>query len=121
VQVPQGWTVSRPPAGVAARRGAGLVSVSVFPLVKPYDPAKFAAAAKELDGVADRLAKQAGTGPARGETVTVGNRKIRAYRYGENRIGFVLVGKREYQLFCAHAPSACDLLFSSFTLAGPQA
>jgi hypothetical protein len=121
VQVPQGWTVSRPSAGVAARRGAGLVSVSVFPLVKPYDPAQFAAAAKELDGVAARLAKQAGAGPARGETVTVGNRKIRAYRYGENRIGFVLVGKREYQLFCEHAPSACDLLFSSFTLAGPQA
>jgi hypothetical protein len=104
-----------------ARRGAGLVSVSIFPLVKPYDPGKFAAAAKELDGVAARLAQQAGTTVTRGETVTVANRKVRAYRYGDRRIGFVLVGKREYQLFCAHASAACDLLFGSFTLAGPQA
>jgi hypothetical protein len=121
IQVPQGWTVTRPPAGVTARRGAGLVSVSVFPLVKPYDPAKFAAAAKELDRVAARLAQQAGTTLSRSSTVTVANRKIRAYDYGAQRIGFVLVGKREYQLYCAHAATACDLLFSSFTLSGPQA
>ena len=120
-QVPPGWTVTRPPTGVAARHGAGLVSVSVFPLVKAYDPARFAAAAKELDGVAARLAKEAGTTLTRSETVTVGNRKVRAYSYGASRIAFVLVGKREYQLYCAHAPTACDLLFSSFTLAGPQA
>jgi hypothetical protein len=121
VQVPQGWKVTRAPTGVAARRGAGLVSVSVFPLVKPYDPAKFGAAAKELDGVAARLAKEAGTTLTQSETVTVGNRKVRAYSYGTSRIAFVLVGKREYQLFCAHTTAACDLLFSSFTLAGPQA
>jgi hypothetical protein len=121
VQVPQGWTVTRPPAGVTARHGAGLVSVSVFPLLKSYDPAKFDAAAKELDGVAARLAKQAGTTLTRSATVTVANRKVRAYDYGARRIGFVLVGKREYQLYCAHAATACDLLFSSFTLAGPQA
>jgi hypothetical protein len=113
--------VTRPAAGVAARRGAGLVSVSVFPLVKAYDPGKFAAAAKELDGVAARLAQQAGAPLTTRETVTVANRKIRAYRYGGRRIGFVLVGKREYQLFCRGAAKACDLLFSSFTLAGPQA
>jgi len=113
--------VTRPPTGVAARHGAGLVSVSVFPLVKPYDPARFVAAAKELDGVAARLAQQAGTPLTRRETVTVGNRKVRAYRYGDRRIAFVLVGKREYQLFCERAQAACDLLFSSFTLAGPQA
>jgi hypothetical protein len=95
--------------------------VSVFPLLKAYDPAEFAAAAKELDGVAARLAKQAGATLTRSATVTVANRKIRAYDYGAERIGFVLVGKREYQLYCAHATAACKLLFSSFTLAGPQA
>jgi len=113
--------VSRPSTGITAHRGVGLVSVSIFPLVKAYDPAKFAAAAKELDGVAAQLAQQAGTTLTRSETVTVGNRKVRVYRYGDKRIGFVLVGKREYQLFCRHAATACDLLFSSFTLAGPQA
>ena len=121
VRLPQGWTVTRPPTGVAARHGGGLVSVSVFPLVKTYDPARFAAAAKELDGVAARLAQLAGTTLSRRETVTVGNRKVRAYSYGASRIAFVLVGKREYQLFCERATAACDLLFSSFTLAGPQA
>jgi hypothetical protein len=119
--VPRGWTVTRPAAGVAARHGAGLVSVSVFPLLRPYDPSKFAAAAKELDGVAARLAQQAGTTLTRSATVTVANRKVRAYDYGARRIGFVLVGRREYQLYCAHATTACELLFSSFTLAGPQA
>ena len=121
VQVPEGWAVTRPSTGVAARHGAGLVSVSVFPLVKAYEPGKFAAAARELDGVAARLARQAGVPLTRRETVTVAHRRIRAYTYGGRRIGFVLVGKREYQLFCRHAAAACDLLFSSFTLAGPQA
>jgi hypothetical protein len=121
IQVPEGWSVSRPPAGVSARHGPALVSVSVFPLVKAYDPARFAAAARELDGVAARLARQAGATLSLRETVTVANRKVRAYRYGDRRIAFVLVGRREYQLFCEHASTACDLLFSSFTLAGPQA
>ena len=116
-----GWAVARRPDGVAARHAGGLVSVTTFPLLKPYDPASFAAAARELDHVAARLAKQAGTPLASSETVTVADRKVRAYRYGDNRIGFVLVGKREYQLFCERAASACDLLFGSFTLAGPQA
>lgn len=121
IQVPEGWAVTRPATGVTARHGAGLVSVSVFPLVKAYEPGKFAAAAKELDGVAAQLAQQAGTPLTKRETVTVANRRIRAYMYGGRRIGFVLVGKREYQLFCRRAAKACDLLFSSFTLAGPQA
>jgi hypothetical protein len=118
---PAGWRVHRPADGVVARHAGELVSVTAFPLLKPYDPADFAAAARELDHVAARLARQAGEPLASSATVTVANRKVRAYRYGPNRIGFVLVGKREYQLFCARATTACDLLFSSFTLTGPQA
>lgn len=113
--------MTRPSAGITARHGVSLVSISIFQLVKAYDPAKFSAAAKELDGVAAELAQQAGTTLTRSETVTVGNRKVRSYSYGTSRIAFVLVGKREYQLFCRRAATACDLLFSSFTLAGPQA
>jgi hypothetical protein len=33
------------------------------------------------------------------------------------RIGFVLVGKREYQLLCENPGAACAQLFKSFTLA----
>ena len=118
-RVPRGWEVERPRNEVVARRGAALVSVTRFPLLKPYDPARFDAVAKELDRVAGQLAQRAGSSLSSSETVTVADRKVRAYRYGDQRIGFVLEGRREYQLYCAHAGAACDLLFASFTLAGP--
>ena len=118
-EVPRGWEVERPQNGVLARHRGGVVSVTRFPLLKPYDPARFAAVAKELDRLAARLAGRAGASISSSDTVTVAGRKIRAYRYGDRRIGFVLEGRREYQLYCVQAETACDLLFSSFTLAGP--
>lgn len=120
-EVPEGWTVTTSSGRAVARRGRALVSVSRFPLLKPYDPAEFAAVTKELDILATRLAHEAGQVSAAGQTTTVAGRKIRSYRYGNRRLGFVLEGKREYQLFCAPAGAACDLLYSSFTLSGPQA
>ena len=57
------------------------------------------------------------------QTIEVDGRRIRAYRFGSTRIGFVLRGKREYQLLCQLPPAgddtdgACDLLFKSFSLA----
>ena len=115
-EVPRGWTLTRPPGAVVARRAGELVSVTRFPLVKPYDPENFAAVTKELDRVAARLDPK-----AKGETVDVADRKVRSYIYDDKRIAFVLDGKREYQLYCAHAGGACDLLFSSFALSGPSA
>ena len=120
-EAPEGWRVTTPADGVVVRKGRALVSVTRFPLVKAYDPAEFDAVAKELDGLAMRLARQAGQQRATGQTTTVAGRKIRAYRYGDRRLGFVLEGKREYQLFCAPAGAACDLLYRTFTLSGPQA
>jgi len=101
------------------------VSVTPFPLLKPYDPARFAAVAKELDGVAAELAAKAGGRVTESSTVEVAGRKIRAYRYtrGDDqvRLGFVLEGRREYQLLRrlpggTDRDGACDLLFSSFAL-----
>ena len=115
-EAPEAWTVSTPRDSVVARRGSALVSVTRFPLLKAYDPARFEEVAKELDRVAAQLAKQAGGSLDVKETTTVAGRRIRAYRYDEKRIGFVLDGRREYQLFCANAGDACDLLFSSFAL-----
>jgi hypothetical protein len=120
-EVPEGWTVTTPSNGAVARHGRAVVSVTRFPLLKPYDPAEFDAVTKELDVIATRLAHQAGQVSAAGQTTTVAGRKVRSYRYGNRRLGFVLEGKREYQLFCAPAGGACDLLYSSFTLSGPQA
>jgi hypothetical protein len=86
----------------------------VFHLRKPYDPSRFAAAAK----VMDRIAAQLGAGV--GETVTVDGRMARAYPLPQGkRIGFVLVGSSEYQLYCTDASSgACSLLFESFRTTG---
>lgn len=116
-----GAAVGRPAGRVVARRAGSVVSVSVFPLRKAYDERQFDAVSKTLDAVAARLAKAAGASVDERETLTLAGRKIRAYRYGGKRIGFVLVGRREYQLFCVHDDAACDLLFRTFTLAGPQA
>jgi hypothetical protein len=115
---PRGWGMERPANGAVARHGDELVSVTRFPLRKAYDAALFDEVAKELDRLAGRLADRAGTSLAASETVTVAGRKIRAYRYGDERIGFVLQGTREYQLYCVRAEAACELLFSTFTLDG---
>ncbi len=120
--VPKAWrsTVS---AGVVRAAGGGSeVSVQTFSLLKPYRPDAFAAVTKELDRDAEQLAAQAGKPLAVKETTTVAGMKIRAYRYGTTRIGFVLVDKLEYQLLCrlgsggSDPDGACAPLFSSSTL-----
>jgi hypothetical protein len=121
--VPQAWRSTTATGIVAARRGNAVVSVRTFRLVKPYDPARFGAAAKELDGIAGRLASAAGASLTEKQTTTVDGVKIRAYRFGSTRIGFFLSGRREYQLLCRLAPDgtdrdgACSLLFASFSAA----
>jgi hypothetical protein len=114
--VPGGWHTSRTQRAVSSSNGKAQVSVTTYTLQKPYRPALFAAAARELDRVADQLASQAGQKVTGRQTVEVAGRKIRAYSFGTMRIGFVFVGKREYQLLCRDPGSACTLLFDSFSL-----
>ena len=114
--VPAGWKTGRTLREVTVRSGKSLVSVTTYTLLKPYRPALFAAAARELDGVAGKLAAAAGTAVTEKQTVDVAGGKIRAYRFGSTRIGFVLVGKREYQLLCENPGDACTLLFKSFSV-----
>jgi hypothetical protein len=121
--VPAGWRTTSAAGVVAARRGSAAVSVRTFTLIKRYDPARFAAAARELDGIAAKLASEAGTKLADSRTTVVGGEKIRTYTYGATKIGFYLVGRREYQLLCRLGPGgadkdgACALLFASFSAA----
>jgi hypothetical protein len=121
--VPAAWRASVGTGVVAARRGSTAVSVRTFTLVKRYDPSRFAAASKELDGIAERLAAEAKTSLDVKETTTVDGHRIRAYTYDTTRIGFVLVDRREYQLLCRLGPGrrdsdgACALLFSTFSAA----
>ncbi len=123
---PGGWTIRRTQTSVAARKGSSLVSVTEFTLQKPYDPALFDRAAKELDGVAAKLAAQGGATLIERATTTVDGRKIRAYRFAngsvQTKIGFVLMGRREFQLLCQTPPGtsdpdgACALLFAMFSV-----
>jgi hypothetical protein len=120
--LPQGFTVRKTDQAVVAKQGREVVSATRFPLLKPYDPARFGAVTKELDGVAAELASRAGGKVVERATVTVDGGKIRVYRFtakgSPTRIGFVLVDKTEYQLACSgRIGPACELLFSSFTTA----
>jgi hypothetical protein len=118
---PGGWSTNRTQQAVAVLSGTSRVSVTTYTLQKPYRPALFAAAAKELDGIAAKLAAEAGGTLTQKQTVQVDGRKVRAYRFGSTRIGFVLLGRREYQLLCQLPPDgkdaagACALLFRSFS------
>jgi hypothetical protein len=113
---PVGWKTSRTPRAVTVQGAGSRVSVTTYTLQKPYIPALFAAAAKELDRVAAKLAAAAGTALTEKQTVDVAGERVRAYRFGSMRIGFVLRGKQEYQLLCDNVGDACALLFKTFTV-----
>jgi hypothetical protein len=120
---PADWAVRHTSRSAAAAGHGAVVSASVFPLRTPYAPGLFARAARELDRVAAKLAADSKGTMTERTTTTLAGRRGRAYRYTttryEARIGFVLAGQREYELFCqgpkGDVDGACALLFSSFT------
>jgi hypothetical protein len=133
-EAPSGWTTKTSGGSTEARldaAGRTMVSATAFTLLKPYSPKLFDRAAKELDRVAAKLALQSKSKLSESKTVTVDGKKIRAYRLTvhpasgpsfDERIGFVLLGKREYQLLC-RAPvgsgdpnGACALLYATFKM-----
>jgi hypothetical protein len=119
---PGGSSTSRTQRTTSAVSGKTRVSVTTYTLLKAYRPARFAAAAKELDRIAAKLASEAGATVTERQTLEVAGEKVRAYRFDATRIGFVLVGRREYQLLCrlpaggADTEGACALLFETFAL-----
>jgi hypothetical protein len=118
---PSGWKTSRTLRTVAASGDGSSVSVISSTLQKPYRPALFAAATRELDGLAAKLAAGVGKPLSQKQTIEVGGQKIRAYRFGSARVGFFFFGTREYELLCRlpadgrDAGGACALLFKTFT------
>jgi hypothetical protein len=108
-----------------------LVSVTAFPLLRPYRPSLFPAVKKELDTSADQLAARLGGSVKERRTTTVAGQSVRQYLlvYPQNkqdpketysgRITFVLRGKTEYELLCRWAssddePDYCAQLQRSF-------
>jgi hypothetical protein len=119
VSVPKGWNTSVRGTGVTARSGGAFVSVRRFRLQRRYESSMFAAAVPELDRVAEGLAADAGVKLTSRSTMLVAGRRSRVYRYRGTKIGFVLVGRFEYQLLCSSPgggdpAGACALLFTSF-------
>jgi len=131
-EAPTGWTTKSTGMATEARRdaaGPAIVSATAFTLLKPYSPKLFPKAAKELDRIAAKLAAQSHSKLSESKTITVDGQTVRAYRLTVHptsglsfveRIGFVLLGMREYQLFC-RAPvgssdpdGACALLYATF-------
>jgi hypothetical protein len=118
-QAPAGWTV----AGATASNGPiDRVQVNEFRLVHAYVHAKQAAAAKELDGVADRLAQQLKGKVSSRRTLKVAGLDARTYAIDHKGLTeeftFVLRGRHEYELLCRRAAgaddAACRKLLASF-------
>ncbi len=122
---PGGWKVKRSATGVSAAHGdLDLVRVSTFRLQKPYRPALFTAASKELDRVAGQLAVQLKGRLASSDSVRAAGSDARSYRIeiGDRveQVTFVLRGRREYQLLCRRSAkgstAACRSIVSTFAL-----
>ncbi len=126
--------IARTPRSVtvlpAADGSQELESVTIFRLVKPFRPALWPQAAKELDGVAGRLAESLGGELERApKTVRIAGLRGRQYEIGYERDGaklrqrltLLLSRRTEYQLLCrwqtaTGEPPACALLEQTFGL-----
>lgn len=119
-RAPAGWQVTKTEIAAQARHGDALLSVTTFRLARPYRPVLWPKVAAELDRVAKRLAVEVKGKVLSAETRTIAGRKARVYAISrpgvDERIGFVLEGRREYQLFCRATAGDCDTLLSSFSL-----
>jgi hypothetical protein len=128
-EAPAGWKVSREQGSAAAASGkVDRIEVRTFRLARPYQPARFRAATRELDSVISQIATQLEGQVTRRRTLDVAGRKARSYviTYGDperrktQEITFVLVGRQEHQLSCRREVGAdeepCEALLESFTL-----
>lgn len=125
---PPDWQVTVTRRQAAVRQGPdGLVSVTVFPLLRPYRPALWRRVRDELDGVAEKLAASLRGRLQNAATVKIAGLPGRRYEISyaregtrlRQRITFLLRGRTEYQLLCrfreaAGEPQACRLLAESF-------
>ncbi len=123
---PAGWRVTHAAGMTSAGKGTELVSVTVFPLGRPFRPQLWEKTVPELDRVASQLAGRLGGHVTTLESGVLAGRRSRSYdiaftRGGTDlveRIAFVFSGRREFQLLCRFAgdDSACKDFRTSFRL-----
>jgi hypothetical protein len=125
---PGDWTVTRTARSIQAAHRLGVVSVSRFPLLRPYRVALWPKVVPEIDRIATGIASDQHGSVSAEATVTIGGERARRYdlvyegdgRKLVERLGFVLHAKTEYELLCrfesGKSASACGLLFRSFRL-----
>jgi hypothetical protein len=106
---PAEWIVD----GTAATSGpVDRVEVLVFRLLRPYDPARRAATARELDRVAAGIAEQLKGAVSARRSLEVAGLYARSYAVAFDgkveRITFVLRDLREYQLLCRRLAGGDD-------------
>ena len=100
------------------------VEVHVFRLVRPYDPVRRAAAARELDRVAAGIAGQLKGAVSSKRSLAVAGLDARSYAIAfagkTEEITFVLRDRREYELLCRRPArgndAPCAELLRSFQL-----
>jgi hypothetical protein len=123
---PAGWHVTHAAEVTSAGNGDELVSVTVFPLGRPFRPELWEKTVPELDRVASQLVGQLGGHMTSLEGGVLAGHRARSYdiaftRGGKDfveRIAFFFSGRREYQLLCRFVgdDSACRDFRASFRL-----
>jgi hypothetical protein len=125
---PADWKIVRPGREVRVTKGLAVVSVTRFPLLRPYRPELWASVVPELDRTAEEVAEQQNGSVTSRKTLEIGERDARRYDVSYEhegkqlveRLGFVLQGKTEYLLLCRYErggdTEACDRLLATFTL-----
>jgi hypothetical protein len=116
---PADWTVD---VASASNGPVDLVQVHVFRLLRPYERARRAAAARELDADAARIADQLRGSVSSRRSLQVGGLDARSYTIAFDgkleEITFVLHDQKEYELLCRRVEggdtAACTELVQSF-------
>ena len=124
-QAPSGWKVSTHDGVTSASNGSvDLVEAVSFRLVHLYRRSRFSAAARELDSVAARLARQLHGTVRSQQSLRVAGLDARGYTIDyagkTQEITFVLRGRSEYELVCRRSAGGdgapCRRLLASFRI-----
>ena len=120
-RAPSDWTVARRLRTIVAKSGSAVIQVSVFPQPQEFDPVRWQQYVAGTDRAVAQVVEQEKAKLERSREATVAGRRARVYELSrgktQERLAFFFVGRREYELYCRDAGSACDALLSSFSLA----